>query len=85
MTAYERTKMSITNDQGEVYAILSGPYTPHTPIPRRHDCEVLYRHDHGFFAVCDICGPVGQPQARHTDAAAIAVRHFEQGGFEGRA
>ncbi len=69
---------------------------PHRP--QSHDCEVmsrqagLYAGDERmeFFAVCDSCGPVGQPQAHYADAGAIAARHFElarhfeQGGFERR-
>jgi hypothetical protein len=63
-----------------------------TSVPQRHDCEVasrqtgLYAGDERteFFAVCDTCGPVGQPLYSQAAAEAIAVRHFEQGEFQRR-
>jgi hypothetical protein len=36
----------------------------------------------GYVAECSVCGRIGVPQLRKVDAAVIAARHREVGGFE---
>ena len=57
----------------------------------QHRCRIdtttrdpFYPGHPGYQAVCDSCGPVGQPQAEPRDAQAIANRHEQVGGFERR-
>lgn len=48
--------------------------------PAQHRTEVS-EIDGAYVVECSVCGNVGQPEMFEADAAAIAARHYEIGGF----